>query len=198
MVAWPCVCGSQFFANIFSAQIFRPKFFGLKFLAKFFGSNFLALIFRPKFFPAQFFQLKFFLSPIFFQPIFFQPNFLFAPIFLTQFFQLNFFCPIFLVQICFSSIFFFKKICSFCFVRFFPTLLLLHIHPLLLFSFESRVRQKLLHTKPMKRATTVYKVVVASFRMATTTTQISVFRSSSRSHATHAIGELKKKAIAAS
>ena len=166
MVAWPCGCGSQYIANIFSAQIFRPKFFGLKFLAKFFSSNFLALIFRPKFFPAQFFQLKFFLSPIFFQPIF-----------LTQFFQLNFFCPIFLVQICFSSIFFFKKICSFCFVRFFPTLLLLHIHPLLLFSFESRVRQKLLHTKPMKRATTVYKVVVASFRMATTTTQISVFRS---------------------
>ena len=180
MVAWPCGCGSQYIANIFSAQIFRPKFFGHKFLAKFFGSNFLAQIFSGPIFSAQ----------IFFKPNIFSAHFFSAQFFLTQFFQLNFFCPIFLVQICFSSIFFFKKICSFCFVRFFPTLLLFHIHPLLLFSFESRVRQKLLHTKPMKRATTVYKVV-ASFRMATTTTQISVFRSSSRSHATHAIDELK-------
>ena len=50
--------------------------------------------------------------------------------------------------------------------------------------FTQKERNKNIQKEPRR--------LTKSFRMTTTTTQISVFRSSSRSHATHAIGELKK------
>jgi len=87
--------------------------------------------FRPNFFSANFFSAKLFFGQIFF----FWPNFFSAKFFFHQFF------------------FFFKKIDSFCFVRFFTfsTVIAYSSTRIVWFclktNFESRMRQKLLNAK---------------------------------------------------
>ena len=97
-------------------------------------------------FSAKFFSAKFFFGQIFFRPIFFQPNFFSAKFF----FRPNFFSAKFFFH---QFFFFFKKIDSFCFVRFFTfsTVIAYSSTRIVWFclktNFESRMRQKLLNAK---------------------------------------------------